>query len=34
VKKSTREIATPQQDIDLIRQRLAVAERDARERQT
>jgi phage-related protein len=32
-KKSTRGIATPQQDIDLIRRRLAVAERDSRERQ-
>jgi phage-related protein len=33
-KKSTRGIATRQQDIDLIRQRLAVAERDHRERQS
>ena len=32
-KKSTTGIATSQQDIDLIRQRLAVAERDHRERQ-
>ncbi len=32
-KKSTHGIATPQQDLDLIRQRLAVAERDYRERQ-
>jgi phage-related protein len=33
-KKSTHGIATSQQDIDLIRQRLAVAERDVRERQS
>ena len=33
-KKSTRGIATPQQDIELIRRRLAAAERDHRERQT
>ena len=33
-KKSTSGIATAQQDIDLIRQRLAAAERDHRERQT
>ena len=33
-KKSTRGIATPQQDIELIRQRLAAAERDHRERLT
>ncbi len=33
-KKSTSGIATSQQDIDLIRQRLAAAERDHRERQT
>ena len=33
-KKSTHGIATSQQDIDLIRQRLAVAERDFRERQS
>jgi len=32
-KKSTHGIATPQKDLDLIRQRLAVAERDHRERQ-
>ena len=32
-KKATRGIATSQQDIDLIRQRLAAAERDYRERQ-
>jgi phage-related protein len=32
-KKSKRGIATPKQDIDLIRQRLAEAERDHRERQ-
>jgi phage-related protein len=33
-KKSTHGIATSRQDIDLIRQRLAVAERDDRERQS
>ena len=33
-KKSTHGIATSQRDIDLIRQRLAVAERDFRERQS
>jgi hypothetical protein len=33
-KKSTHGIATSRQDIDLIRQRLAVAERDVRERQS
>ncbi len=33
-KKSTTGIATPQQDLDLIRQRLGAAERDHRERQT
>ncbi len=33
-KKSKRGIATPKQDIDLIRQRLAEAERHHRERQT
>ena len=33
-KKSTHGIATSQQDRDLIRQRLAVAERDVRERQS
>lgn len=32
-KKSKRGIATPKQDIDLIRRRLAEAERDHRERQ-
>src|SRR5208282_4022890 len=32
-KKSTRGIATPARDIDLIRQRLLEAERDYRERQ-
>jgi phage-related protein len=32
-KKSTHGIATSQQDLDLIKQRLAVAERDVRERQ-
>jgi len=32
-KKSKRGIATPQKEIDLIRQRLADAERDYRERQ-
>ena len=32
-KKSKHGIATPKQDIDLIRRRLAVAERDYRERQ-
>ncbi len=32
-KKSKRGIATPKQDIDLIRSRLAQAERDYRERQ-
>ena len=32
-KKSKRGIATPKRDIDLIRRRLAVAERDDRERQ-
>jgi len=32
-KKSTHGVATSRQDIDLIRQRLAVAERDDRERQ-
>ena len=32
-KKSRRGIATPKQDIDLIRRRLAEAERDYRERQ-
>ena len=32
-KKSKRGIATPKKDIDLIRQRLADAERDYRERQ-
>jgi phage-related protein len=32
-KKSKRGIATPKQDIDLIRRRLAEAERDCRERQ-
>lgn len=32
-KKSKRGIATPKQDIDLIRQRLAEAERDHRKRQ-
>ncbi len=33
-KKSKRGIATPKHDIDLIRRRLAVAEREYRERQT
>jgi phage-related protein len=33
-KKSAHGIATSQQDLDLIRQRLAVAERDVRERQS
>jgi phage-related protein len=33
-KKSKHGIATPKHDIDLIRRRLAVAERDYRERQT
>ena len=33
-KKSKRGIATPKQDIDLIRRRLAEAERDFRERQS
>ena len=33
-KKSKRGIATPKQDIDLIRKRLAEAERDFRERQS
>jgi phage-related protein len=33
-KKSKRGVATPKQDIDLIRRRLAVAEREYRERQT
>ena len=33
-KKSKRGIATPKQDIDLIRRRLAEAERDHKERQT
>jgi len=33
-KKSKRGIATPKQEIDLIRQRLAQAERDYRERQS
>jgi phage-related protein len=33
-KKSKRGIATPQKEIDLIRQRLAAAERDYRERQS
>lgn len=33
-KKSKRGIATPKQDIDLIRRRLAEAERDYRERQS
>ncbi len=32
-KKSKRGIATPKQDIDLIRRRLAEAERDHKERQ-
>jgi phage-related protein len=32
-KKSTKGIATPQKDIELIRQRLAAAERHYRERQ-
>jgi phage-related protein len=32
-KKSKKGIATPQKDIELIRQRLAAAERDYRERQ-
>ncbi|MBL8290321.1 MAG: type II toxin-antitoxin system RelE/ParE family toxin [Bryobacterales bacterium] len=32
-KKSTKGIATPQREIDLIKQRLAVAELDYRERQ-
>jgi phage-related protein len=32
-KKSKKGIATPQKDIELIRQRLAAAERDHRERQ-
>jgi phage-related protein len=32
-KKSKRGIATPKQDVDLIRRRLAEAERDYRERQ-
>ncbi len=32
-KKSTKGIATPQKDIDLVRQRLAAAERHYRERQ-
>ena len=32
-KKSKRGIATPQKDIDLIHQRLSVAERDYKERQ-
>jgi phage-related protein len=32
-KKSKRGIATPKQDIDLIRRRLAEAERDVKERQ-
>jgi phage-related protein len=32
-KKSKQDIATPKQDIDLIRSRLADAERDYRERQ-
>jgi phage-related protein len=32
-KKSKKGIATPQKEIDLIRQRLAAAERDHRERQ-
>ncbi len=32
-KKSKRGIATPKQDIDLIRRRLAEAERDTKERQ-
>lgn len=31
-KKSQKGIATPKQDVDLIRQRLAAAERDYRER--
>jgi phage-related protein len=33
-KKSTHGIATSQQDLDLIRRRLAVAERDSQERQS
>ena len=33
-KKSAHGIATSQQDLDLIRQRLAVAERDVRERRS
>jgi phage-related protein len=33
-KKSTHGITTPQRDLDLIRQRLAVAERDIRERRS
>ncbi len=33
-KKSTHGIATSQQDLDLIKQRLTVAERDVRERQS
>jgi phage-related protein len=33
-KKSKRGIATPKQDIDLIRRRLTEAERDFRERQS
>ena len=32
-KKSTKGIATPKKEIELIRQRLAAAERDYRERQ-
>jgi len=32
-KKSKKGIATPKKEIDLIRQRLAAAERDYRERQ-
>lgn len=32
-KKSKKGIATPQRDIELIKQRLAAAERDYRERQ-
>jgi phage-related protein len=32
-KKSTRGIATPQREIELVKQRLAAAERDYRERQ-
>jgi phage-related protein len=33
-KKSKKGIATPQRELDLVKQRLAAAEKDYRERQT